>query len=53
MLDLDDDPAAGNDNEMPRAPHGRLPARFWLIYAGLIILIAIVSLWWAVRGGAE
>lgn len=47
MLDLDQQPAAGNDNEMPRAPHGRLPLRFYLIFAGLVAAIPLGSIWWA------
>ncbi|WP_428029757.1 thermonuclease family protein [Ancylobacter sp.] len=45
MLDLDDEQQAENDNLPPRAPHGRLPLSFWLIFAGLLILIAGIFLW--------
>ena len=45
-LDLDDPPASGNDN-LPPPVRGRLPARFWLIYAGLVVLIVLASLWWS------
>lgn len=46
MLDLDEQPEAQNDN-LPTPVRGRLPVRFWLIYAGLVALILLASLWWA------
>ncbi|WP_018390871.1 hypothetical protein [Ancylobacter sp. FA202] len=52
MLDLDDDPRAGNDN-LPPPVRGRLPIRFWLIFVGLIAAIAFASAWWALRGVAS
>lgn len=51
MLDLDDEPQGENDN-LPPPVRGRLPIRFWLIFAGLIAAIALCSAWWAWRGVA-
>lgn len=47
MQDLDDRLPARIDHLLPRAPRGRLQARFWLIGAALVYLTLLVSLWWS------